>query len=285
MSRLLSIMTLAFALCAGVALVVSCGSGTGARHKQQAQSSDSSSTPSEREKIVDTGPGEEIEADHEWAGEYRIGGGFLAKAAEILSLEPNGHFEYKNWDCTGSFKFTGKARWVSGGIEFVTDQPRLNGKFQFVRWGKRRYLVSERGMNMFVQGVNSGWLKHQGLGAYWLHSDGRDQPLDGVPELPEPYRSMIHPNPLEPRMIALRVQQMAFRRVRVLVTFDKGSEDGVTALTSFRDPETDLRVQVEQVGATSCEASLRSIPADSRDEVVARLQSRIGEKWTERVWE
>lgn len=290
MSRLLSIMTLAFALCAGAALVVSCEPNIGIEQEKDAQSVDSSSELIRR-VFAEREPSKEFEArvaeieaqlidagDHEWAGVYRYDTGYGGKT---LHLGPDGQFTLFESNCSFTFEYTGKARRVSGGFEFDFDRyPAWGGdKINLVRWGKRLYLVLDYQMDLFVMGVNSGWNARMGATMTLLRTDGEDQPVSGVPELPEPYSSMVRTDPLEPRMTSLRVEEK-----QVLLTFDMGRAHGLIAEMELRDPATRMRAEIQHVEGTNCEALVR-LYGRNPDEQLAKLRSRVGKKWTERVWE
>lgn len=223
--------------------------------------------------------------DLEWTGEYRIGAGALALTGQNLLLQPNGAFKYENWGCTGSYDYFGMARWVAGGIEFTGEHPELEDRYHCIRWGKGRYLLSDSDLDGIVHSLNSGWIENWGPEMYWGHSENPEPLTHAVPELPEEYLARVRSQPLEPRLVELRVEKMAFRRVGVVLTFDMGSVDGLTSLMMLRNRKTGMRARVWLIEKTRCAAYLESVSAEQLEQLVETLESGIGERWTERAWE
>lgn len=217
----------------------------------------------------------------DWAGQYKTGPGLTGL---VLSLQSDGRFESRNWSDTAGAEGSGVAREVPGGIAFEMEEGfafGLEGKIYPIRWGARRYLVPEDQMDMFIETVNSGWQQSLGTMVTLLRFDGHDQPVKGLPDLPEPYRSQLRKQ-IFPRLIAVRNEGGY-----VKLSFDMGRADGLAAEMSLRHPPSGLRAKIRKVDEKRCEAVLDpgSFDDNRRRETARNLEQKIGQAWTNRRWE
>lgn len=216
---------------------------------------------------------------HDWAGEYRIGPGLNSEA---LHLSPSGRFAYSDGGCTYFYGITGEAHQIPGGFRFIRDDGNelfQLGRRHLVRWGPRRYLISDEGMISFIQKVNAGRLRKAG-DTFGMARIGSDRvPVSGLPDLPEPYRSRLRLVPLAPRMTAMRMEAG-----NAVITFAVDDSTSLQPGTSLGAPDSYLRAKIRSLTPDGCEAVVKNISASNRERVLKILSECTGKIWTELAW-
>ena len=211
-----------------------------------------------------------------WAGTFSSGSGLTGTNIYILS---SGRYCLNEWGDTG---------WMWSSCGRVRDQgDRLASEskaaweasekdgptYLKVRWGRRRYLVPVRNVLAFVNAVNSGSMPG-GESVYSYGSflrEGDDAlPVEGLPELPEPYRRFLRAQP-----VSAKVTETGFRKGRLFwvaskvllpietpcridVTLDGGSAAGLFVGMELhsRDTEERLKATVTSLQPDSAEARI-----------------------------
>ncbi len=128
------------------------------------------------------------------AGEYWRSDGFF-ESESLLILE-DGSFLQRTHGCLGVYgSFSGRFDLLNGVISLVvSDESRaedmhLHGsRFVFIRWDRRRYLVHEKDVELFLHVVLMGTFDDAGRGdRFYLRKDGRNSVPLNPPVVPVPW--------------------------------------------------------------------------------------------------
>ncbi len=163
------------------------------------------------------------------AGEYFLGDGLGLNWA--LSILPDGRYSFRWSGCLGIYhRESGAVKRVDGNLMLAPVkpiEPRMERVFLPLKWGHRTYLIVPARLEEFCDAIIRGDEPRSDYhGEFYLL--GLDEPVAGVPELPEPWAAYLREN----LVIGTIVDVMDDGRAKL----DVGSADGV-------HPESDLRVQ------------------------------------------
>jgi hypothetical protein len=181
------------------------------------------------------------------AGDYFSGDGLGINWA--LSLRPDGTYSF-TWDgCLGRYaERQGRFR-VDGFLVVLEraeswpaspDEMELPSSLVAVRWGERLYLVPEAEGARFVADVTRGWEPRHGThGRFLLRQSDWEKPARGVPDLPEGWRKLLLPAPVEARVTRV----LARHRAEIGAGSNQKLHPGVLlSLVSKKYGSTEVRV-------------------------------------------
>lgn len=235
---------------------------------------------------------EEIEAEangaspsHPWAGTYSFSGGFSPSS---LVVSPAGRYCFVTFFDFGPTTQAHCAPLRPDGDRIVSGSPpkRWEAALPYaapylrVRWGKRRYLVPERGLLEFVNAVNQGTEPSFGRDssghAFLRHSD-KDILVSGLPDLPPEYRSKLLSRTLMTRAVFVGPRKQVITKVHRMeeedcsapARFDAGSSSGVFVGMELYSQEGDrlARGEISAVERETSSALIRQYDCDKDEEI------------------
>lgn len=176
---------------------------------------------------------------HPWAGDYYEGDGLGANIR--ISLAPEAGIAATWHGCLGLYGANrGKVVQRDGVLRFEYEQPNQEGFGGFpdalrpVRWGERRYLISETKLIDFVNAINHGFEPRDQVHGMYLLADGDEKrPVAGLPELPGPMLDLIRRRPLEVRVVSVDAAEKRKSKTgsdcgfHYRMTLDGGARDGL----------------------------------------------------------
>jgi hypothetical protein len=139
---------------------------------------------------------------------YSSGGGF---GGELLLLDFEGMYRRMAAGCVASSRTEG--RYERQGDLLVLHAPagalppdplprEYPIRLRDIRWGGRRYLLSDEQLPEFCQAINEGTeTPSEASGYFLLRTEDADLRATGLPQLPEPWGGCLLPVPLEGRTI------------------------------------------------------------------------------------
>jgi hypothetical protein len=186
--------------------------------------------------------------NHPWAGEYSGG------ISGYLAISPNQGAALISGGCIRMYGTSSSVR--QNGKGWLEFSPEKNKEFGFhafdaalvpVKWGNRRYLIPEDGLQRFTTDINLGEEPRSGgngrFGIHYLAVGDEDKPVSGLPDLPAEYLKMIRSAPVVANVRDVTLlknyqhDQSCGREYRV--TLDKGSSDGLSEGDTLRPTNPD----------------------------------------------
>ena len=120
-------------------------------------------------------------------------------------------------------------------------------RYHRVPWGKRLYLIAEGDELDFCNAVNLRGPKDGLLTFFYLRKEGRDQPIDGLPKLPEQWMRYLLREPVTAHVTEMTWEGWA--------KIDRGSDVGVFVgmklCLASEGPTEPVFVKVRSVETTS----------------------------------
>jgi hypothetical protein len=156
------------------------------------------------------------------AGEYSLGGLGLQWGLSIL---PDGRYSFHWSGCLGVYhRESGFVKRVREHLLLTSAEPierRIPRVFLPVKWGRRTYLIPPEELEQFSDAIIKGdEPRNEGARGHF-YVVGLAEPVGGVPELPEPWATVLRKNAAFGTVVEMR------ERGRVKV--DVGSADGISA--------------------------------------------------------
>lgn len=176
--------------------------------------------------------------NHPWAGKYFMGRGLGTR--RWLRLAPEAGFTFTSGGCVRDFYYLdyGSVKWSKGKIRLHPATQPLGDESSFerfrvfypVKWGDRRYLISEDEMIVFINQINQGDEPSENIpgNRFFLHEDDMKKKVFGSPGLPPQFREYLLKRPIHAAIIAIGKTE---------ISKDEGLEDSF-----FRDTEITLNV-------------------------------------------
>lgn len=146
---------------------------------------------------------------HPWAGEYYEGDGLGANIR--MSLAPNAGVAATWHGCMGLYGANrGKVMMRDGELRFEYEQPNRQGFGGFpdalrpVRWGARRYMISDGKRIAFVNAINHGREPRNVVHGMFLLAQGDEKKAaGGLPDLPPADLALIRRTPMQVRVVSI----------------------------------------------------------------------------------
>ena len=214
--------------------------------------------------------------DHEWAGRYYYGDG-LGTSVSLEVAPRSGVTFYGNSDTGPYDRNFGSVEEGRGGIKltFEFDNDRegfqgIAGEYHVVRWGGRRYLVSQEKLVAFCNAINAGMEPRNKIsGDFLLRGEEFKTNVEDWPELPEevlPYllREPIHAKIKEVETPKTDVGRRGFKYPHTKVILTAGTKEGVLLDMDFYVKEGESegqRATVTTVRDHESEAEVLLIPS------------------------
>ena len=220
---------------------------------------------------VDASPG------HAWAGQYYEGDGLGANIR--MSLAPRSGVAATWHGCMGLYGANrGRVVVESDGwlrLAYALENPSGFGGFpnrmRPVRWGTRRYLIPDEKLMAFVNAIHHGVEpRPRSHGMFLLAEGDESKSVEGLPDLPSPYRERIRRDPIEVSVImvareTVRNNQDKSCDFTYRITFDRGAADGLSAGIELRRVVPDRgweSATIDQVTAERASAKIGFILED-----------------------
>jgi len=219
---------------------------------------------------------------HAWAGEYSEGDGLGANLR--LSLAPQAGIAGTLTGCLGLYDArAGSVEESPGVLKFHLDGRREQTPWSFpdelvpVRWGERRYLIPPADLMRFVNAIHRGFEpRTDAMGMFLLARGDEKKPADGLPELPEPYRSAIRDVPLDVGVVAVQPAPLQCGKggfcTRIhRFTVDRGTLDGIVPGVELEVKSPDDAVDtllIESADATTAVGSFTRYSDDNDEDAV-----------------
>ncbi|MFE0499948.1 hypothetical protein ACFW0P_04105 [Lysobacter soli] len=175
---------------------------------------------------------------HAWAGEYADGDGLGANRR--VWLAPQAGIAGTLSGCLGLYDSRlGSVVESTGVLKLQLDRTRdtpfsaLPDELVPVRWGQRRYLIAPSELISFVNAIHQGFEpRTDAHGMFLLGRGDEEKPAEGLPDLPERYRSAIRSAALDVGVIAVepspaRCDRDGYCTRTYRFTVDRGSLDGI----------------------------------------------------------
>lgn len=243
-----------------------------------------------------------------WAGSYTSGS--IGFAGQTLAVGPQSGFIFQPYtDVIPSPVFDefdfGDVQISEEGEPFLVST-RGNvtpGQYYFIKWGDRRFLIPEAYLPILANQANAGCadfrsdLNNIATLYFPTRREDLNRPLYGIPTLPEKFRSLLLPQPVNAMITAVgdgrSVKQFPDSNTHpwwdryTRITIDRGKLDGLwpglVMFTVMANRESELNyVTVKQVSDHMAEAEISvtyqgKIPKAPR--LGTRLTSRLKPEW------
>ena len=174
-----------------------------------------------------------------------------ASKAESLKIRTNGRFTLEYTNCTGGYRIRGGATFVEGDVVLGTGfayrflPARRPTHLVPIRWGDRLYLVPRDAGESFCTHVNLRGSSGYPGGTFYIRSDDEKKRVDGLPNVPEEWETMLLATPLNGKI----VEVMKPGRARV----DLGYKNGIwNRMFLWATCEGSPWVETVAVHATNC---------------------------------
>ncbi|MBI5246961.1 MAG: hypothetical protein HY923_07245 [Elusimicrobia bacterium] len=135
-------------------------------------------------------------SSHPWAGNYY-------RSEVSMHVAPRSGYARIMSYCIGPDDYeVGSVHEKDGAIILTQSWPTGRSELFPVRWGARRYLLDKDELISFANYVNGGTEPRADLrGSFFLRDGDQNISVKGLPDLPEPGRSLLLANPLSARVI------------------------------------------------------------------------------------
>lgn len=142
--------------------------------------------------------------DHPWAGRYE-------SHAKSLELAPVSGYVFTQYYDMGPSEESERGYFheKNGGLTArQSEEPEFQQGLLPIRWGRRRYLIPRDRLKEFANRINQGMEpRYEPAGSFWLRAGDESIPADGLPDLPDPERSLLLEHPLDATIIKLGVDR------------------------------------------------------------------------------
>lgn len=215
-----------------------------------------------------------------WSGKFVEGDGLGTNLT--LYVSPRAGAAVTNYGCLGLYGADEGQLSIlpDGSLKFVFHQQPSGALDEFgnsivpVRWGERVYLLPHQRIYEFVLAVNRGFEQLPMLGGGRFLNN--QKAIQGLPELPEPYRAALRQKAIEAKILRvsktdnriLGVKPMCLMRYEV--TIDQGASAGLgkgemLAVVEPKDAYEDLTLEsVSEAEATGSISIMENDCADPR---------------------
>lgn len=190
--------------------------------------------------------------NHEWAGDYYLGGGSGLYIS--LQLAPESGFAFYSSGCViGIYEIqAGTVEWSAGKVRLRPMLAKVSDglfrefrEYYPVKWGNRRYLIGEDEMLRFANEINQGLEPGVSIFRYrclfLVRESDLSKKTEGQPALPEQFRHYVLKKPIRAEVIAVgpsntkKVEGVSGLWGRFTeVTLNVGSTRGVFVGMEFR---------------------------------------------------
>jgi hypothetical protein len=211
--------------------------------------------------------------DHEWAGIYTSGPGL---SGVTLALAPNSGFTFRHWsDVAGIDLNHGRIKeTLPDRLSFdCAIDPKLNDPQNFadpmirITWGKRHYLVPERGMVEFCNAYNDGGLAFGRAALIMVRKGEEKAPAEGAPAVPDRFKKYILDKPIETiiRDVAPARHEvpegLTMDTIRISATLPAGAKAGVQPGMVFHvvEPPCSIPATVMAVKDDECTVEFQQL--------------------------
>lgn len=240
-----------------------------------------------------------LKSPHPWADTYY---GPIDLSYSFIQLAPSGKFCLETFFDGGGTVEGNCGRLKLVGDRFVTDgRPQdwetkdPNGPpYLRIPWGKRHYLVPERRVVDFIDGVNAlteprGSGSMRGSFAAYLRKGEADIAVVGPPSLPNEYQGKLLTKPLQATAVETAERTNIITRIRDIedddcgadARFDIGSSSGAFVGMELHAQASDVqaRVVLATVTADSSWGRIKQYDCDTTDPLPPRTRFATRPQW------
>ena len=212
---------------------------------------------------------------HAWAGEYYHGDGLGANITH--SMSPGAGVSVQWRGCLGIYGANEGlvATQPDGSLAMHFNHANGDGFGSFdehlvpVRWGERHYLIPQARMIDFVNAIHFGREPRSGgHGSFPLMRGDEGLEVEGLPDLPSPYREMIRSVAIEARVLSVeRLPDEGgadYCMTNFRVTIDRGAGDGLLPGVALQplEPFDAGDLLLDYVESTRAEGIIRNFETD-----------------------
>lgn len=248
---------------------------------------------------------DQLESPHPWAGSYGGPGSF---SPHFIVIAPSGRY------CSATFYDMGPTiqgncgRLRLDGDRFVTagrpQQWELEDSdgppYLRIPWGARSYVVPERRMIEFINGVNGAREPRYDRGAFgggamgsYLRGGDRSILVAGQPEIPEKYRNLLREKALDTTAVFISTRTNVVTRVGNIeiedcgapARFDAGSASGAFVGMKLHAQSGDVHASaiLDAVEATSSTGRIKQYDCDKSDPLPEKTAFSTRPEWSRDV--
>jgi hypothetical protein len=224
----------------------------------------------------------------EWAGQYYTGDGRGMNVA--ITLAPQSGLVYTWHGCMGLYDLNHGdiANDFDGGLQLklaidpsVSGYKYMSNRVYFVPWGDRHYLVPKAKLLEMVNNYNEGGFAREHMYGIPLRREDRDKPVQGRPQLPAEYASLLRDAAIE---AGVTKGEIAGRRqitkgvdaVSGRLWLDAGTQQGVYVGMEFQlCGLLGGMVKVVEVAESSAVAELTLFPSTGAEVEMPKVGDRL----------